>query len=69
MKLNQLTTGIHKVRISDSGGIIEFNISVVSIFGVLGIAAFNDGEKIPRKCKHLISSNDVRNWIEKMKKI
>ena len=66
MKANQLTPGIHAVRISDSLGTVDFNLSVVQSVGMLGVAAFKPGQKIPARGKHLMLSDSVRNWIGEM---
>ncbi len=65
MKIYELTVGIHPVKISDESGTVRFKLSVVSSCGLLGVAAFT-GRHVPRKDKHLLLSDPVRDWIERM---
>lgn len=62
MKIRDLKVGVHKVNVEG----VAFNVSVVDHCGIKGIAGFQDGQKIPRKGKHLMLTENIRAWIEKM---
>lgn len=66
MNASQLTPGIYVVRIRDPHGQENFNLSVVDGCGVMAVAAFMPGQKIPRRGKHLLLTDSVRNWIGQM---
>lgn len=65
MKIQDLKVGIHRAQICDSLGTIEFNLSVIDWIGGKAVAGFS-GNKPPRKGKHLLLSDNVRNWIDKI---
>lgn len=62
MNPSNLFPGIYRVKIDD----LEFNLSVVMGFGLNGVAGYQDGEKRPRRGKHLMLTDSIRNWIERM---
>lgn len=62
MKTESLTVGIHRVRCEG----VEFNLSIVNLWGVTGVAAFRDGEKQPAKGRHLSLSPFVVDWLARM---
>lgn len=61
----ELTVGIHPVKIEDESGTVRFKLSVMSSCGLLGVAAFT-GRHVPRKDKHLLLSDPVRDWVERL---
>lgn len=65
MNPSTLHPGIYPVRIkAHNFAPIECNLSVRERCGIIGVATFRDGEKPPRK--HLMLTEFVREWIERM---
>lgn len=65
MNIDQLKPGIYRVRITDTGGTVSFNLSVRQSYGLLFAGGFM-GDKKPRRLKHLMLTDSVRNWIGEM---
>lgn len=66
MNIDQLKPGIYHVRIRDPHGPENFNLSVVEGCGVVAVAAFMPDRGVPRRGKHLLLTDTVRNWIAEM---
>ncbi len=67
MNIGQLRPGIYPVRITDSIGTVEFNLSVVSgVGGLRGFAGFQHGQKAPKRGAHRLLDSAIFNWVEQM---
>lgn len=62
MDASELKPGIYTVKVEG----VTFNISVIYDAPVKGIAGYQIGEKPPRRGKHLLFTDNVRNWISRM---
>lgn len=43
-----------------------FRLSVIESSGVLGVASFAEGDKPPKRNRHLLLSLTVRAWLEEL---
>ncbi len=69
MKIDDLKIGVHRVKHKDESGEITFNLSVINVIGgIKGVCGFSDNKK-PRNAKHLMLTDEIRNWIGRMEYI
>ena len=62
MNPSELRPGIYRVKIKD----IKFNLSVIDSIGIIGVAGYFETEKQPKRGKHLLLTENVRNWISEI---
>lgn len=68
MNASALSPGIYRVQIPNSGR-GPFMLSVVEVYGLKGVAGYEEDKPRPRKGKHLTLSQDVRQWVESMERL
>jgi hypothetical protein len=59
------------VRVRHPGVPFEFNVSFIrdSLCGVVGVKGFRDCEKKPRRGRHMLLTDSVRNWIGELEEV